>query len=227
MIYESALISIVIQFITALVDTYGITIPIQDSYSIIKDILKIELGVQIIELIFYIWLVFSIHSIKNITLYRYADWFITTPVMLLTLMAYLQIDPERFQTIGDFWKDHHINIIIVMILNAIMLAFGFLSELYPGYQILLVLLGCIPFVGYFYHIYKEYLTLKRPDIHPIFTRSRLFWYFVVVWSLYGVSAFFPYVLKNTSFNILDLFSKNAFGIMLVYILSHHSVGFQF
>ncbi len=221
MLIESTFISIIIQMVTAVIDIYGLTLPVEDNYYILKEILQIELGVQTIELIFYIWLVFSIHSIKNITLFRYADWFITTPVMLITLMAYLTIKPDRPTKLIDFFSEHKTNIIYVVLLNITMLGFGFLSELIPAHKILFVIIGFIPFAMYFYKIYKDYLQTDNKDIHPIFTRSRLFWYFVIVWSLYGVVAFLPYVQKNIGFNILDLFSKNAFGIMLVYIISHH------
>jgi len=221
MLIESTFISIIIQLITAIIDIYGLSLPVEDNYSILKEILQIELGVQTIELIFYIWLVFSIHSIKNITLFRYADWFITTPVMLITLMAYLTIKPDRPTKLIDFFSEHKTNIIYVVLLNIAMLGFGFLSEIIPAHKILFVIIGFIPFAMYFYKIYKDYLQTDNKDIHPVFTRSRLFWYFVIVWSLYGVVAFLPYVQKNIGFNILDLFSKNAFGIMLVYIISHH------
>jgi bacteriorhodopsin len=223
MIYESALVSIIVQFITALIDIYGLQLPVGDNYTILKEILQLELIVQIIELSFYIWLVFSLDKIKNVTLFRYADWSITTPIMLITLMAYLSMDKEKHVPFREFLTTHKSNILVVVFLNAAMLLFGFLSELYPAQQIPLVLIGCIPFAAYFYKIWKDYLQKPREDTHPIFTRQRIFWYFVIVWSLYGVAALFPYVLKNTALNILDLFSKNAFGIMLVYILSHHSM----
>ncbi len=223
MILPTTIASIVIQFLTGLIDVWGITLPVESNLQILTDILKVELGVQTIELIFYIWLVYSIHSIKNITLYRYADWFITTPVMLITLMAYLEIDTEKNMSLLDFLRSHKSNILKVVGLNALMLLFGFLSELMPGYQLPLVVLGFIPFVAYFWLIYKEYLQKEKEDVHPVFTRQRIFWYFVFFWSLYGVAAFFPYVIKNTALNILDLFAKNGFGIMLVYILAHHSL----
>jgi bacteriorhodopsin len=223
MILPTALASIVIQFITAIIDIFGIALPVDNSFQILKDILKVELGVQTIELIFYIWLVFSIHSIKNITLYRYADWFITTPVMLITLMAYLSINPEKTVSLKDFLKTNKSNIWKVVGLNGLMLLFGFLSELFPVHQVALVGLGFIPFVMYFYLIYKEYLQKEKPDVHSFFTRKSIFWYFVVTWSLYGVFALFPYVLKNSALNILDLFSKNAFGMMLVVILWSHRI----
>jgi bacteriorhodopsin len=225
MILPTALASIVIQFITGIVNVYGITLPVKDNFKILEDILKLELGVQTIELIFYIWLVYSIHAIKNITLYRYGDWFITTPIMLITLMAYLDldIDLDKTSSLVDFLKIHKSNIIKVVGLNALMLLFGFISEILPSYQLLFVGLGFIPFIAYFWLIYKEYLQKGKKDVHPLFTRERIFWYFFVIWSMYGVFAVLPYVTKNIGFNILDLLSKNGFGIMLVYILSHHII----
>ncbi len=221
MLIESTFISIVIQMLTAIIDIYGISLPVEDNYYILKEILQVELGVQVIELIFYIWLVFSIHSIKNITIFRYADWFITTPVMLITLMAYLTIKPDRPTKLIDFLTENKNNIIYVVILNMAMLGFGLLAEFVPVHKILFVSIGFIPFIMYFYKIYKDYLLTDNKDIHPVFTRNRIFWYFVIVWSLYGIAALLPYVQKNIGFNILDLFSKNAFGIMLVYIISYH------
>ena len=47
---------------------------------------------------------------------------------------------------------------------------------------------------------------------------RLFKYFVVVWGLYGIAALTDYDIKNASYNILDLFSKNALGIYYSYIV---------
>ena len=223
MIYETAFASIIIQFITAIIDAYGLQLPVGDNFSIIKEILKVELFVQIIELAFYIWLLFSIHSIKNITIFRYADWFITTPLMLITLMAYLSIDEKIHITFKDFMANNSANIVLVVFLNILMLGFGLLSELFPASQLTFVLLGFIPFAMYFYIIWKDYLQNKRGDAHPVFTRDRLYWYFAIIWSFYGIAALFPYVIKNTALNILDLFSKNAFGIMLVYIISHHSL----
>jgi bacteriorhodopsin len=226
MIYESGLISLFIQFITGLIDIYGIKLPVGDNFTILKEILTVELGVQVIEFIFYIWLVFSIHSIKNITIYRYMDWFITTPIMLITLMAYLSIKTSETTNLWKFVNDNKENIIYVVLLNMAMLGFGVLGEFIPRHNLIFVLLGFIPFVLYFKKIYDEYYLTAKEDIHPVFTRERIFWYFVVIWALYGIIALFPYTLKNISFNIIDLFSKNGFGIMLVYILFHHRIKYN-
>jgi bacteriorhodopsin len=224
MIYESTLYSIIFQVITSLVDVYGLSLKVDDKYNILKQLLSVELGVQVIELIFYIWLFNSISTHKNITKFRYLDWFFTTPVMLITLMAYLTIEPGRTSDLWDFLKNDNKSILIVLFLNMLMLLFGYVAEINPTYNLLLVILGFIPFAIYYYKIYKEYLIphQSKEEVHPFFTRSRLFWYFVIVWALYGVAALMPYIMKNTAYNILDVFAKNTFGLMLVAIIYHNS-----
>jgi bacteriorhodopsin len=40
----------------------------------------------------------------------------------------------------------------------------------------------------------------------------------IVWSLYGVAAILPFFIKNISYNILDIFAKNFFGLFLYGII---------
>ena len=49
-------------------------------------------------------------------------------------------------------------------------------------------------------------------------RKQFFYYYLFFWTLYGVMAYLPYVQKNTGYNILDLFAKNGFGIIIVYLI---------
>ena len=64
MLYESAYFSLIIQFIVGLINIYGLNIDIKDNKKIIKDILKLEFGVQIIEFIFYTWMIINFKLIK-------------------------------------------------------------------------------------------------------------------------------------------------------------------
>jgi bacteriorhodopsin len=36
--------------------------------------------------------------------------------------------------------------------------------------------------------------------------------------MYGIVAVLPYTLKNTIYNVLDLFAKNFFGLFLSYLI---------
>jgi bacteriorhodopsin len=223
LIYYSAIFSLVIQFITGFIDTWGLSLSLPDKHLIFQDILGIELTVQIIEAIFYIWLVNRIKSNDSVvTKYRYFDWFITTPTMLITLMAYLNhnknianspVKPYRFL---DFFRDHRSDILIVIGLNALMMMIGLAGELGVSNVLFTAALGFIPFVGYFWYIWKKFVV-DQPG-GQIGHFKIIFWYFVGFWSLYGVAAFLPHTPKNVMYNILDIFAKNILGLILVYII---------
>lgn len=48
--------------------------------------------------------------------------------------------------------------------------------------------------------------------------KQIYWFFFVVWSLYGFAAILPFIYKNIMYNVLDLFSKNVFGLFLVFYI---------
>ena len=212
MIYQTAYLSLVIQIVVGIIDFLALKIEIPENKVLFKDLLKIELGVQIIEMIFYVWLVFNFSNIPNITPKRYYDWIITTPIMLITLMAFL--DKGQYLGIIDYVSKNKYDIIKVLSANMIMLLFGLMGELgYIQYQ-LAIILGFIPLIYYFNEIYNKYIKDKEQSL----PKKGLFWFFFVVWSLYGIAAFMPYILKNSFYNILDLFAKNATGLFLAYYI---------
>ena len=222
-LYSSLLFSIVIQVLTGVLDLYALTIHIPSELNIIKQLLILELVVQVVEGSFYIWLFRNFHTISNITPNRYVDWFITTPTMLTTLIMYLiylnNKDSGTNHTLDFFqlFYDNSTTIMTILSLNWLMLLFGYLGELKVLPVITSVLLGFIPFFIYYYMIFANYVNTDNLG-------WQIFAYFVGFWALYGVAAFLPYYVKNTMFNILDLFSKNFFGLFLVYVIYVNGVG---
>jgi bacteriorhodopsin len=213
MLESSAYISLIIQLLVGVVDLWGISIDIPNDKNIFKDLLKLELGVQVVEFAFYLWMVLNITTVKNITPYRYLDWFITTPTMLLTLMIFLSKDKETYNGIVQFISDNKDDVIKVGLSNVLMLVFGLLGEYQYINNTLAVGLGFIPFVYYYKKIYDKNITEESTS-----QQKGFFWFFFIVWSVYGLAALLPYIPKNVLFNILDLFSKNLIGVILVYII---------
>jgi bacteriorhodopsin len=176
-----------------------------------------ELFVQFIEGLFYVWLVYNFNEVSNVTPKRYIDWSITTPTMLITLVFYLiylhhkEKNTTKQLTFFDLLMKNSTNISYILILNWFMLLFGYLGEAKIIPTFAGVGLGFIPFLLYFFIIYTNYAVLSK-------TGWMLFWYFFFFWSLYGVVAVLPYYMKNTFYNILDLFAKNFFGVFLSYII---------
>jgi hypothetical protein len=217
LIHHSAGLSLFIQIITGLIDYYVLTLPTAPDLKLLRELLLLEFIVQIVEGAFYVWLVFAISSAKNITLYRYWDWFITTPTMLITFstfLIYLKFKESNATNIPSFTtiiSDNLKTYLSIVLLNAAMLLFGYLGELKKLSLFTSVFGGFVPFFIMFYIIYENFA--KYTDLG-----TALFWYFVIVWGLYGVAACLSYNLKNTSYNILDLFAKNFFGLFLAYLL---------
>jgi bacteriorhodopsin len=184
--------------------------------------LVLEVIVQVIEGSFYIYWFKNFTDIVNITPKRYFDWAFTTPTMLITLVFYLiflkyKDDNNSYQlNFFDLFNQEFYTIIIILILNWLMLLFGYLGEINLLPVLLGVFLGFIPFLIYYYIIYKKYALLSNEGL-------TIFFYFFIVWSLYGIVAVLPYNIKNMCYNILDLFSKNFFGIFLTYLLFSNTI----
>jgi hypothetical protein len=216
-IYISLILSIIIQIITGIIEILSLVIKVPSQFLFLKQMMLLEIFVQFIEGFFYLYWLFNFNNILNITPKRYFDWVITTPTMLINLIFYLIFLQYKDNNNSDklhFFELFHqefYTIIIILLLNWLMLFFGYLGEINYIPVLLGVSLGFIPFIIYYYIIYKKYAQLSDNGY-------KIYIYFLFFWSLYGIVAILPYKIKNICYNILDLFSKNFFGIFLTYIL---------
>ena len=214
MIFISGIVSLFIQFIVGIIDYLAINIEVSSKDELLKDLLRVEVVVQMIEFVFYVWLIYSFNKdSKSITPVRYLDWAITTPLMLITLSAFLNHNGTTVTRLSDFLSNHAGSIVKIVVLNAAMLFFGFIGEIGLLNPYVSTALGFIPFALNFKHIKDTYLSSSKDNI-----KKWLFYWFVFFWSLYGVFALTSYTIKNTGYNILDIFAKNFFGIFLAYIV---------
>jgi len=137
--------------------------------------------------------------------------------MLINLIFYLIFLQYKNNNTSDklhfftLFKKEFNTIITVLLLNWAMLLFGYLGETSAIPLLLGVSLGFIPFLIYYYIIYKKYALLTNDGF-------KIYFYFFIFWSLYGIVAVLPYKMKNICYNILDLFSKNFFGLFLTYLI---------
>ena len=216
-IYISLVTSIIIQVITAIIEIISIFIKVPPKFAFLKQLMFLEIFVQVIEGFFYIYWLFNFKSILNVTPKRYFDWVITTPTMLINLIFYLifleykENNTSYKLNFFDLFKKEFNIIIIVLLLNWAMLLFGYLSETSKIPVLIGVTLGFIPFIIYYYIIYINFAIKSKDGL-------KIYFYFLFFWSLYGLAAILPYKIKNTCYNILDLFSKNFFGLFLTYLI---------
>jgi len=218
MIYISGLVSLVIQILVGVIDYLAIHIEVAAKDILLKDLILVEFYVQVIEFMFYIWLFYFSHAVsRNITPFRYLDWSITTPSMLITLSAFLSHDGNTPQRLVDFLLNHTSSIIKIVALNALMLLCGLMGEFGYLSHYVSTALGTIPFILNFKYIKDTFLPRSDDGF-----KIAVFYWFVFFWSLYGVFAVMSYTVKNTGYNILDIFSKNFFGLFLAYIIWRRS-----
>ena len=214
-------ISLVVQAITGLLGIYGLTIPLAPKDAILRQVLGLEIIVQIIEFVFYLGFL-SILNLNSLTQERYYDWFLSTPVMLFTISLYFFyvnfIEGQDKDSIGllDFAKNNSKQIFGFVILNFLMLLFGFLAERGVMDKTLAVVLGIGALCGSFGIIYENYAKYSEKT-------RKIFWAMFGIWALYGVAFLCPPVIKNVSYTILDIFAKNFFGIFLYYIIANKAV----
>lgn len=228
--------SLFVQVFTGIVDLYVYFLPVAGELSIIKKMLELELFVQFIEGAFYVWFASIFSYVKNVTPNRYYDWAITTPTMLFTFCLYLDylgehdkskenlaqlIDPQdntpkkqpvKNSTLLEYFKQNWGVFLPILFLNWMMLILGYLGEIGELDNKLAVLCGFLPFITYFIIIYDKFA--KYSSFHG----KIIYWIFFAIWSLYGLAALWSYYWKNIAYNILDLFAKNFFGIILAYTL---------
>jgi hypothetical protein len=214
--YVTLIVSVVIQLLTTVFDIGALFIKVPSEFNIIRQLLVLEFTVQIIEGSFYIWLVYNFNNVTDVTPKRYIDWAITTPTMLIELIIYIIYLYHREKNTTskleffDIISKNASTITYILALNWLMLLFGYLGEKKILSTITGVILGFIPFLLYYLLIFINFVRNKMGFY--------IFLYFFIFWGLYGVVALLPYNIKNASYNILDLFSKNFFGIFLSYIV---------
>ena len=213
LIKQSIYISLLVQIITGIVSVIGIFQKIPKKDKILTDILIMETIVQIIELLFYTWLILSLGNNNIMTHRRYIDWVITTPIMLISTTMFFKYseykDKNKSVSFNEFLQENKKIIFKIVILNFFMLLFGFLGEIGYLNKIISIPVGFIFFLINFRLIYKEFGKSTEKN-------KKLFYILLIIWSMYGISAMFKNQPKNLCYNILDIFAKNFYGIFIFY-----------
>tara|TARA_B110000046_G_scaffold180331_1_gene210817 strand:+ start:461 stop:1141 length:681 start_codon:yes stop_codon:yes gene_type:complete len=210
--------SLFIQIITTLYSLKGLFLMTDKRDEVLKEILVLEAGVQFIEAFFYIWVILALNDLEKMTPRRYFDWCITTPIMLFTTIVFMEYQynlvtkPNERMTIKKFFKENKENILKITFYNAMMLLFGILGEMEILNKQISVGIGFIFFYLSFKTIYDEYAKRTEYGI-------KLFKFLTFFWSLYGIAALAEIKVKNISYNFLDIFAKNFYGLYIYYYIT--------
>lgn len=212
-------LSIIIQIIALIFGFFAQIKDVNDEDKLLHDIMTLENIVQIIEFTFYVSVSLFVTNLINtdIAKFRYYDWVITTPIMLITTLLYFVnnnkcLHEKREKNRINFWSiinDEKKSIIKIVLSNFGMLLVGFLQE----YGLLSLFLSTITGFGFldysFYQLYQYVGDLES---------KQLFWFMFIIWSFYGFAAMTKNKIKNTMYNLLDIVSKNFYGIFIAYKL---------
>lgn len=209
-------VSLFAQLFATIYSLFGLQKSLTSVHTILHDILGMETIVQIIEIIFYVtfgFIVPTLSATTDIAVYRYADWFITTPLMLLSTCLFMEYIEKRDEqeatpiTIQTFLQKHKYTLILLFLANAMMLIMGYLQETN------VVSIYISTFIG-FASLWFVYYTIQNTFIKKKNINTPLWWYMFSTWSMYGVAAMFPNMTKNTIYNLLDIVSKNFYSVFL-------------
>jgi hypothetical protein len=176
--------------------------------------------VQIIEGSFYIWFIyFYTKNVdkEDIASYRYYDWFLSTPLMILSTVAYFHYNNTKLNSVGtntnllSFISNDIQKIGELLFYNFNMLFIGYLQELKLISLAVSTIFGFVFFGLLFYKMFIYYV--KNNSVN-----YTIFYLMFFIWALYGIAALYKNKIKNASYNILDVFSKNFFGLFLAYLV---------
>lgn len=147
-------------------------------------------------------------NLDELTTFRYLDWFMTTPLLLLSTTIYFDYENRKYDP--DTPQLSYIPLIWIIVLDIVMLVFGYLGETKKIPRLTGLILGSIPLLIMFLIFWKYYVKSPNSKI--------FFWIFVVIWSSYGIAYLLNSYWKNIIYNILDFFAKVAFGLYAAFLL---------
>lgn len=145
----------------------------------------------------------------NLVVYRYLDWFFTTPILLIDFCIMNNITDKLF-------------IMEIVGYNTIMLLLGFMGEIGILSMYSSMIIGFLPFIIMFSKLYmkinknQEQIqdNNKKNEFHNKY-KNKFFFLFMFLWSMYGFIHIYPdKSTRDVFYNILDVLTKGAFGLYI-------------
>ena len=212
-------ISLAIQIVSYLFSIVVIAIG-WNKTRLLFETLWLEVGVNTIQLAWYVAAPFLFSQNPQGTFvdraraippfFRYLDWVVTTPLMLVTMLAvgsYAGDDPPR--SLGALFDHRRVVLFNILLANLCMLAFGFAAEFFALPKVTrttLSLAGFLPFAYVWGTILIGFTDRASGWTWALYLSTCLFW------AAYGVAAHFPW--RATAYNFLDAITKNVYSIII-------------
>ncbi len=157
--------------------------------------------------------------------YRYVDWFLTVPLLLVETIAVLALARAVAKPL----------LTKLVIASALMIALGYPGEITTetGPRLLWGTLSTIPFLYLLYVLFVEInKSLERQPVEVRSTVGKLRIMLVGLWGVYPVAYLMPvlgfdgpdaFVLRQAGYSIADILAKAAFGLVIYKIARIKSV----
>ena len=164
----------------------------------------------------------AMHVLSNIEFnegYRYVDWFLTVPLLLIETVAVLALTRSASQRL----------LVRLVPAAALMIVLGYPGEitLDTGPRVFWGVLSTLPFLYLLYVLFVELtkaLEGKTPEVRQRISNLR--WLLVASWGVYPIAYSFPllggdffsgadgFVLKQAGYSIADIIAKALFGLLI-------------
>ena len=164
----------------------------------------------------------AVHHLSNIAFneaYRYVDWFLTVPLLLIETVAVMAL--KRADQRSLLFK--------LVPASALMIALGYPGEISSstGTRVLFGLLSTIPFIYLLYVLFVELSrSLVRQPVEVQHTIKMLRISLLGLWGVYPIAYMFPifggsffggeggFVLRQAGYSIADILAKAAYGLAI-------------
>ncbi len=207
LVTRTAQISTASQVVLGCISLIGF-VKVSEASGFLVTLLVLDLIVQFVEFVYY---AVFLYLNRLPTWYRYIDWYISTPIMLITTVGLLEYLRNPSITTEIFWLLYGGDVGFIVGWNAVMLSFGLCHELGYLKKEIAIPLGFLPFLAVFALMYARFA-------HGVPSNIVLIGFVFLVWALYGLAAWFSYIPKNIAYNCLDVVSKNFYGVLVSIIL---------
>ena len=159
---------------------------------------------------------FKLTNIEFNEAYRYVDWFLTVPLLLVETIAVLALARAVAKPL----------LTKLVIASALMIALGYPGEISNsnGTRVLWGFLSTIPFIYLLYVLFVELSkSLERQPAEVRGTVSKLRIMLVGLWGVYPIAYLFPvfgfdgaggFVARQAGYSIADILAKAAFGLVI-------------
>lgn len=152
--------------------------------------------------------------------YRYVDWLLTVPLLLVELLVALSLSPERRNSLT--WR--------LVIASVLMIALGYPGEitLEVGPRLLWGTLSTIPFLYILYVLWRELgdmLDAEPAQVHVLVRNLRLL--LLASWGVYPIAYLLPLlsidpaltmVGRQVGYSLADVVAKPVYGLLIYAIV---------